>query len=367
VRSPILKSVQNDKQENLMKAAVFESIGHLVIKDVEKPTLRKSTDALIKVKGVGICGTDLHILQDPPAHPAKMGNILGHEFTGEIAELGDEVFGFSVGEQVLIDPHPGCGVCNECRRGFPDHCIQLYESCEEEGHPDTIGIFSPGAYTSYTVVPRQSLYKIDPKVPTKIAALAEPLSCVVNACGKLGVQPGDFVVILGAGPIGLLFTMMMKANGASKIIVSEPSETRRQAAAECGADIVVNPLKQDLEEIVARETGEGADVCIEAVGPLLPLAVRLVRAGGNVLQFGHDETVNPEIPVGEMLKKEVKIHGAFIGKYSFEKTIRIMESGKLPLEKVVSHVLPLSEIHTGLDMLIKGEGLKIIITPEEQS
>jgi threonine 3-dehydrogenase len=347
-----------------MKAAIFESIGNLVIKDVDKPVLKNSTDALIKVMGVGICGTDLHILQNPPAHPAKIGNILGHEFTGEIAELGKDVFGFKVGERVLIDPHPGCGVCDECRRGYPDNCIPLYENCEEPGHPDTIGIFSPGAYTSYVVVPRQSLYKIDSKVPTKIAALAEPLSCVVNATDKLKVQPGEYVVILGGGPIGLLFTMMMKANGASKIIVSEPAEFRRQAALKCGADIVVNPRDESIEDVVKREMGKGADVCIEAVGPLLPTAVRIVRAGGRVLQFGHDETVNPELPIGVFLKKEVEIYGAFIGKRSFEKTIRIMESGKLPLELVVSHTMPLDDIHKGIDLLRRGEGLKIIIMPE---
>ncbi len=346
-----------------MKAAVFEAVGKLVIKDVEKPVLTRSTDALIKVKGVGICGTDLHILQDPPAHPAKMGNILGHEFTGEIVELGEDVYGYSVGERVLIDPHPGCGVCDECRRGFPDNCIPLYAQCEEPGHPDTIGIFSPGAYTSYVIVPRQSLYKIDPKVPVEIAALAEPLSCVINAVDKLQVQPGEFVVILGGGPIGLLFTMLMKANGASKIIVSEPAEFRRKAALDCGADLVVDPKQESLEEVVAREMGAGADVCIEAVGPLLPTAVRVVRAGGRVLQFGHDETVNPELPIGVFLKKEVVIYGAFIGKRSFEKTIRVMESGKLPLEKVVSHTMPLEDIHKGIAMLRRGEGLKIIIMP----
>ncbi|MCF7945112.1 MAG: alcohol dehydrogenase catalytic domain-containing protein [Spirochaetia bacterium] len=349
-----------------MKAAVFEDIGKLVIKNVEKPKLQKSTDALIRVKGIGICGTDLHILQDPPAHPAKKGAILGHEFTGEIVEIGSDVYGFDVGEQVLIDPHPGCGVCDECRRGFPDKCIPLHETCEEEGHPNTIGIFSDGAYTNYVIVPRQSLYKISKNVPFHIAALAEPLSCVVNATNKLKVQPGENVVILGAGPIGLLFTMLMKANGASKLIVSEPSEYRRNAALECGADLVVNPITENLEEIVLQEMGKGPDVCIEAVGPLLPLAIRLVRAGGKVLQFGHDETVNPEIPVGVLLKKEVEIYGAFIGKHSFEKTVRIMESGKLPLEKVISHIMPLHDIHKAIQLLRNGEGLKIIITPEEE-
>lgn len=340
-----------------MKAAVFESIGTLVVKDVPEPTLTKSTDVLLEVERTGICGTDLHILQDPPVHPAKMGIALGHEFTGKIVEKGSDVFGFEIGERVLIDPHPGCGVCEECKRGFPDNCIPLYESCEEEGHPNTVGIFSPGAFAKYVIVPRQSLYKMSSSILPKIAALAEPLACVVNATNKLGVSPGKNVVVLGAGPIGLMFTSLMKANGASKIIVSEPST-------KCGADIVVDPLKENIEEVVEKEMGKGADVCIEAVGPLLPQALTLVRAGGKVLQFGHDETVTPQISTGLLLKKEIELYGAFIGKYSFEKVARIMESGKLPLETIVSHEFPLSKINEAIDILRRGEGLKIVIVPE---
>ncbi|GAB6276701.1 MAG: zinc-dependent alcohol dehydrogenase family protein [Rectinema sp.] len=309
-----------------MKAAVFEGNGRLVIKEVEKPILRNSTDALIKVSGTGICGTDLHILDVPPKHPAKPGVILGHEFTGEITELGKDV-------QVLLGAAGPItrpvGVRAACRRGFPDNCIPLYENSSAEGHPNTIGIFSDGAYSEYVIVPKQSLYKISQDVPVKIAALAEPLSCVVNASEKLKVQPSAFVVILGAGPIGLLFTMLMKANGASKIIVSEPSRFRRDAALSCGADIVLDPSAEDIQQVVRNEMGKGADYCIEAVGPLLPLAIHLARAGGKILQFGHDETANPEVPVGVLLKKELEIYGAFIGKHSFEKTVRIMESGKV--------------------------------------
>ena len=188
----------------ITEAAVFEDVGRLTVRDVPEPILRRSTDALIRVDCVGICGTDLHILQVPPTHPAGKGVILGHEFTGTIAELGSDASGFEVGQRVLIDPHPGCGVCDECRRGFPDQCIPLYESCEEEGHPDTIEIFSPEAFAEYTVVPRQSLHRIGTDVPIEVAALAEPLSRVVNASQKLAVKPGDFTVIPGAGPIGPL-------------------------------------------------------------------------------------------------------------------------------------------------------------------
>lgn len=345
-----------------MQAAIFEGPGKLTLKnDHPVPTLSRPDQALIRVTGVGICGTDLHILQVPPAHPAKRGIVEGHEFTGVIEALGDDVRGFAVGEKVLIDPHPGCGVCAECRRGRPDRCIPLYETSGEPGHPDTIGLFSDGAMAEYVVVPRQSIYKVDQSVPDHIAALAEPFSCVINAADKIRVQPGEYVVILGAGPIGLLFTALLHAYGASKLIVSEPSEYRRAAARDVGADIAVHP--DELPAAMEREMPEGADVAVEAVGPLLAQAIRLVRSGGRVLQFGHDETVNPEVPVGEMLKKEVAIFGAFIGRYSFDKAARIMESGKLPLDRIVSHQLPLSKVHEAIDMLRAGKALKVVLKP----
>jgi len=347
-----------------MIGAVFKGEGRLVLEDRPKPELTKDTDALIKVTGVGICGTDLHILQVPPAHPAKKGIILGHEFTGQIVEVGSGIPDFEPGESVLIDPHPGCGQCAACKRGEPDRCIPLYTTAEP-GHPDTIGIFSDGAMTSYVIVPRQSLYKVSPKVPSHIAALAEPLSCVVNAFDKLKMQPGESVVVLGAGPIGLLFTSLFKAAGASKLIVSEPAEFRRKAARKCGATTVIDPSKEDLEAAVRKELPDGPNIVVEAVGPLLPQAIELVGGHGRVLQFGHDESVEPAVPVGTMLKKEVVIYGAFIGRHSFERTAAIMESGILPLETIVSHRLPLSRIREGLDLLRQGKGIKIILEPGE--
>lgn len=348
-----------------MLAAVFEGNGRLVLKNRPKPELKNDTDALLKVTGVGICGTDLHILQVPPAHPAKQDITLGHEFTGEIVTVGSQIPDFAPGDAVLIDPHPGCGVCRECKKGNTDICIPLMTSSGEPGHPNTIGIFSDGAMTSYVVVPRQSLYKIDSSVPAHIRALAEPLACVLNATNKVTVQPGDTVLVLGAGPIGLLFTALLKANGAAKVIVSEISDFRKEAAKACGATRVVDPQKEDLQGIVNRETDGGPNIVVEAVGPLLPQAIELVRTRGTVLQFGHDETVEPAIPVGVMLKKEVQVLGAFIGRYSFDRAVKVMESGQLPLDRIVSHRLPLSKVHEGIELLRQGKGLKIILEPEE--
>jgi len=349
-----------------MLAAVFEGDGKLVLKEREKPRIAKPTDVLLKVQGVGICGTDLHILQVPPAHPATVGATLGHEFTGEVVEAGSAVTEVKPGDRVLGDPHPGCGVCEECRSGHPDRGTPLYSSASAPGHCATIGIFSNGAMTSYVVVPAHALYKVDPSVPPHIAALAEPLACVVSAADKLKVQPGETAVVLGGGPIGLLFTSLFKASGAGKIIVSEISAYRRKVALACGATRVVDPKAEDLAGVVGREMPGGADVVVEAVGPLLPLAIELAHSAGRVLQFGHDELARPAIPVAELLRKELTVFGSFIGKFSFHKLPRILASGVLPLEHVVSHRLPLSRVHEGIELLRRGEAIKIVLHPEAE-
>jgi len=347
-----------------MLAAVFEGNGNLVLQERPKPKLTKDTDVLIKVLGVGICGTDLHILQVPPAHPAALGATLGHEFTGEVAEVGSAVTEVRPGDRVLVDPHPGCGRCEECVSGHPDRCGPLYSSASAPGHCATIGIFSNGAMTSYAVAPAHALFKVDGNVPPHIAALAEPLACVVSGTDKLKVQPGETAIVLGGGPIGLLFTALIKASGASKIIVSEISEYRRNAAKDCGATRVVDPRQEDLAAIVQEEMPGGADVIVEAVGPLLPQAIELAHSSGRVLQFGHDELARPAIPVAELLRKEITVYGGFIGKFSFHKLPRIMQSGVLPLERIVSHQLPLSRVHEGINLLRQGQAIKVILHPE---
>jgi threonine dehydrogenase-like Zn-dependent dehydrogenase len=347
-----------------MLAAVFEGNGNLVLKDKPIPKLKRDTDVLLKVMGVGICGTDLHILQVPPAHPAALGATLGHEFTGEVAEVGSAVTEVKVGDQVLVDPHPGCGRCTECTSGHPDRCIPLYQSATAPGHCATIGIFSDGAMTSYAIAPSHALFKVDADVPAHIRALAEPLACVVSASDKVKVQPGETVLVLGAGPIGLLFASLFKACGAAKVLVSEISEYRRGVARACGATRVVNPQQENLAAVVEEEMPGGADVVVEAVGPLLPEAIELAHSSGRIIQFGHNELVRPAIPVAELLRKEVTIYGCFIGKFSFHKLPRIMKSGVLPLDKIVSHQLPLSRVHEGINLLRQGLAIKVVLHPE---
>lgn len=351
-----------------MKAIIFKRPGEFAFEERPKPQISHDDDVLIKVLGVGICGTDLHVLMDPPLHPARPNIIFGHEYCGEIVEVGNSVSGLQPGDRVIIDPHPPCGHCENCRSDRPDMCTTLYsqQGTPYAEHGVTRGLFADGALTSYTCVPSHSVYKISPDTPWEQAALAEPLSCVGYAIEKLNIQVGDTVCVLGAGPMGLLFASLARANGARQIIVSEPHAYRREKALKCGATIVVNPLQENLKEICLNATEHlGVDHCIEAVGQLLPTALDVIRPSGKVLMFGHDETAAPPIRLAEIVRKEAQIYGGFLGKYYFEKTARIIESGILPLNEIVTHVLPLSQYQHGLDLLRAGKALKVIIYPEE--
>lgn len=353
-----------------MKSIVFDSPGKFRIEDRQKPVIKRPDDVLLKVRGVGICGTELHILHPDAIHPSIPGIILGHEYTAEVAAIGDAVTEFKPGDTVIVDPHPSCGRCEFCRENRPDRCTELYfpmDHPEFANHPITAGIFKDGAHTNYTVAPAHSLYHISKNVPFKLAALAEPIACVDCAVEKLRVTPGDTACVIGCGPIGLLFVSLLKLNGCTKIIVSEPSEYRRDKALKCGADIVVDPTKEDLLAIVARETNQdGVDIAVEAVGAMLDTAVAVARNCGRVMQFGHDEISTPAIRVGQIVRKDLEIHGAFIGKYMFKRVAELIESGKLPLEEIATHVISLSNFQEALDLLRAGKALKVVITPEPE-
>ena len=355
-----------------MKAIVLKSTGKgnavkIAYEDRPTPQIRDPHDIQIKILGVGICGTDLHILMDPPLHPASPGIIFGHEFCGQITATGSAVTRPEIGDKVIVDPHPACGYCNNCRSNRPEMCENLFLHGEGiEGQAATRGIFRDGGLASYAVIPAHSAYKIAKDTPFSRMALAEPLSCVGYGIEKLKIQAGETVCIMGAGPIGQLFTALAKANGATKVIVSEPHKYRREKALKTGATRVVDPTKENLKSVILEETNElGVDHCIDAVGQLLMAALDMVRTGGKVLMFGHDETANPNIKLGEIVKKEVEIHGCFLGKYYYEKAARIIESNILPLDEIATHTLPLSEYEKGLELLRNGQALKVVIFPEE--
>ena len=328
-----------------MKSIIYKGPGEFAIEDRPEPFIKNPDDVKIKVLAVAICGTDINIFATPQKHPSRPGIIFGHEFCGQVVDVGSAVTNLKPGDKVIVDPHGPCGYCDACLAGWPERCENLYLTEPGlEGQANGMGVFKDGGLTSYTIIPNKFAYKIADDTPAELMALAEPLECCGYSIEKLNIHVGDTVCVLGAGPIGQLYTALAKANGASKIIVSEPIEYRRKKALEIGATRVVDPNVENIAQVCMEETGGiGVDHCIEAVAAMLMDAIECVRARGKVLQCGHDEITVAPVRVGEVLKKEVEIHGAFLGKYYMAKVARIIESGLLPLDKIVTHTFPIDE------------------------
>ena len=336
-----------------MLAGVFNAPGVFALQERALPTLQADDDVLLRVRACGICGTDMHILAVPSPIPVKPGAILGHEYTATVVQVGSCVTHLQPGDHVVVDPSLTCGMCEYCRRGLLNCCLNVV----------TLGVTRDGGLAEFNIAPAHTLHKIRADVPAHVAALAEPLACVVNGAEKIKLQPGETVLILGAGPIGLLFAQYFRAAGAAKIIVSEISNARAQMARDNGADLVINPQTQDLIEIVKGEAGIGADVVVDAVGALFDIAAQTVRRGGRILLFGFNPHAAPKISQSILTRGEITVHGSYIAKNSFPRAVQVIESGKLPLEKLITHRFPLSDATTAIETMRRGDGIKILVEP----
>jgi 2-desacetyl-2-hydroxyethyl bacteriochlorophyllide A dehydrogenase len=336
-----------------MLTGVFQSFGVFGLEDRPMPALQHDDDVLLQVRACGICGTDIHILAVPSPIPVSPGRIMGHEYTATIIRVGAGVTHLQAGDCVVVDPSITCGVCEYCRRGLLNCCLNIA----------TLGVTRDGGLAEFSVAPAGALHKIRADVPEHLAALAEPLACVIHGAEKVNVQPGETVLILGAGPIGLMFAQFFRAAGAAKILISEISEPRARLAQDCGADLVIDPQTQDVLEIVKGESRIGVDVVVDAVGALFDLAVQTVRRGGRILLFGFNPAASPRIPQSVITRGEISVYGSYIAKNSFPRAIQLIEAGKLPLEKLVTHRFPLNEAVSAIETMRRGEGIKILVTP----
>ncbi len=336
-----------------MQAVVFEGGGRWGLERVPVPRRAAEDDVLLRVDRAGICGTDLHILADPPGHPANAGSILGHEYVATVAEAGPAADHLKPGDRVVIDPNLTCGRCHYCRRGLTNACQNM----------TTLGIFRHGGLAEFNVAPAKALHKISREVPPEKAALAEPLSCVYHAFEKAGVMLGESAAILGAGPIGLLFLLLFKQAGAKPVFVVEKQPFRRQIAEQCGADAVFDPGRENFTEAIRSATGVGADVVVDAVGTLLPESLRLVRNSGRVIPFGMNQVSSATVHPFDITRREITIFGSFIQRTAFPKVVGLLEAGALPFERLITHQFEISEFGRALQLLGSGQAIKAILRP----
>ena len=244
-----------------MRAVVLSGPNQFAPAEIEKPQIGPD-EILLEMKAAAICGTDMRILTGKKTKGVRYPSVIGHEFCGVIAEVGADVKGYEVGEKVAVANVIPCHHCSSCLRGRTNACLDR----------KAIGYEFDGGFEEYIRIPsicieNGNVVKLPEYMSYQAGALIEPLSCCIRGLKNAGTGFNDDVLIVGAGPIGLFHLQLSKIAGARKVIVSEPNEQRRKVALELGADLVVDPTKEDLPAIVDRETnGQGMDVIVMAIG-----------------------------------------------------------------------------------------------------
>ena len=319
-----------------MKAAVYHGPGDLRVEEVPVRKL-KDNEVKIQVKYCGICGTDIHIFHGdggccdvtPPLVP-------GHEFSGVVAEVGSKVKTVKVGDRVTGDPNDMCGECYFCKSGMQHFCKNNIG----------VGTTVDGGFAEYVIMREKQVYKVSDDLSFIEAAMAEPISCCLHGIDLCNIKAGDTVLVMGGGPIGMIMMQLAKNAGASKVIMSEPVEEKREQALKLGATKTIDPLHEDVEAVLA-EYCENVNVVIECVGNVHTQAdaVRFAGRGATIMYFG---LAAPEesfpIRPDDIFKKELHITSSYINPYSFERAIQILESGTVELESLITNVVPLDDI-----------------------
>ena len=346
-----------------MLAAVFHKGdkigGEIKLEEVDIPQIIKSDQVLVEIKACGICGTDLKIMEG--GHPASDRTILGHEFVGIIKEIGESVKDLKIGDRVVVDPNEKCGYCINCRRG-------LSNLCEYMASGTTFGIFQDGGFTKFCVLPRSALFKLPENIDLTAAALIEPLSCAVHCHNLADVKESDNVVIIGAGPMGLIIESIIRIHPIKRLICIEIDEWRGQKALELGADFLINPEAQDVKSEIRRITNdEGADVIIDAVGisQTFEMATKIWAAGARFICFGQDYRAEAKIKPNDIVRYQRKIIGSYIGyAEDFLDAIELVANKAIDTDKLITKVIPLEKlISNGFKLMKERKCVKIIASP----
>jgi threonine dehydrogenase-like Zn-dependent dehydrogenase len=323
-----------------MKAIVFHDVGKIELTEVPIPKVTQPDDVLLKVKAVGICGSDIKIIEGK--HHFKPETILGHEFCSEVVEVGSHVHHVKVGDRVAIDNNIRCGFCSFCRMGLTSQCVDIKTSA--------LGVMRDGGYAEYCLVPEKQCFVLPDEINDILGTQIETLATVVNGMNTLQMLPYDYVLILGFGPIGYLFGQFAK-NIAAKVAVTEIDPFRIGVAKECGLT-VWNPHEVDIEKKITEFTyGRKADIVVEATGNALEQALQCVTPGGKVLPFGMDSSIKATIVPNEITRWATKILGLYLGQNTMVPSIRIFQEKRLNMGPFFTKVIPFDEGLGAFDLL----------------
>ena len=314
----------------------------------------KSDEARLNVGFVGICGTDMHIYHGVMDQRVSPPQVIGHEMSGTIAEVGADVKGFEVGENVVVRPLDYCGDCPACDAGHSHVCHNL----------NFMGIDSPGAFQNSWTVKSRTLHKLPESVSLKNGALIEPLSVACHDVARSRLKEGEHVVILGGGPIGQLIAAVAKASGAN-VMVSEINSARIEFAKSQGVE-TVNPVEQDIVEVVNEWTnGKGADVVFEVSGvqAAIDVMTEVAAVRGRIVMVAiHSE--KPQVDLFKFFWKELELLGARVYEaVDFDKAIDLVATGAIDIEKFISFSTTLPEIESAFENMDSNpEGMKAVVS-----
>lgn len=319
-----------------------------------------SHDVLVKNMACGICGTDIHIYHGEDGSAAVTPPVvLGHEYSGIVEKVGCEVSSVEPGDHVSLDPNMYCGQCRPCRMGRKQNCENLF----------ALGVNVNGGFAEYSVCPDAQCFKLNDDVDFDVAALAEPLACVIHGMDLAEVKTGQTVAIIGTGAIGYLMMQMAKLRGASTVVMCATNDERCRLAEELGADYTINSRAEDLCTKFIELTGlEGADVVIECVGKpaATEQAFALAGHGARVVLFS---VPSPEakysLPLIDVFKKELTIVGSLINPDTHQRAVNLINSGRIEIKKLITHIFPLSEMENAIKMQMSKESVKVVVHPQE--
>jgi len=343
-------------QEKNMLQSVMVKPGEIIFRKIDKPEPAKN-EALVKVKKIGICGSDMHVFHG--MHPYTSYPIVqGHEISGIVESVGSDVKDFIPGDKVILMPQVVCGQCYPCRNN-------LYHICD---FLKVMGFQTNGAAQEFIAIDEKMLLKISKNLSFEEGAMIEPVAVAVHAIlrGEVNIADKD-VIVLGAGPIGNLVGQVAKGLRASKVLITDISDYRLSVAKECSLDFVINVSKQNLEEAIINNFGKDkADIIFECVGSedTISQAINIARKGSNIIVVGVFGE-KPCIDVGLVQDRELKLVGTLMyQKDDFIKAIDLVKMEKIQLKNLISNEFPFIEYMNAYRYIIsqKDRVMKVLIS-----
>lgn len=339
-----------------MKGSVFYGKHDLRVEELKKPEI-KEDEILVEVRACGICGTDVHIYEgDKGAAKTEPPCVLGHEFAGVVAEAGGLVRGLSVGDHVCVDPNHTCNACHYCREGIAHYCENMI------GY----GTNTDGGFAQYCKVHYKQAYRIPDEIAFSAAAMAEPLACCLHGIDMCDIRPGNTVMVIGGGMIGLLMVQLAKISGAGAVILVEPVEAKREQGRKLGADLALDPFHEDVKGALRQRGMERIQTVIECCGlpSTIEQALDLVGKKGTVMMFGltkPDETIS--VKPFSIFEKETSIRASYINPYTMGRAVNLICAGRIDVSSMLAGIIPLEQLAEVLrDPKLRAKG-KYIVDP----